>query len=72
MTLPLQEAGLPWPSCHPRGSGVLDLRGACTWSQGDLSSKLFFFFFFLLSHWSGFCLLPKQRGLLSSKHTTCP
>lgn len=66
MNLPLPEARLPWPSCHPRGSGALDLCGACTWSQEDFSSKHFFF----LSHWSGFCLLPKQRGLLSSTHTT--
>lgn len=48
MNLPLPEAGLPWPSCHHRGSGVLGLRGACTWSQGDLSSKLFFFSFSLI------------------------
>lgn len=25
MNLPLPEAGLPWPSCHPRGSGILAL-----------------------------------------------
>lgn len=43
MNLPLPEARLPWPSCHPRGSGALDLCGACTWSQEDFSSKHFFF-----------------------------
>lgn len=43
MNLPLPEAGLPWPSCRPRGSGVLGLCGAYIWSQGDLSSKHFFF-----------------------------
>lgn len=35
MNLPLTETGLVWPSCHPRSSGVLDLHGACTWSQGE-------------------------------------
>lgn len=42
MNLPQPEAGLPWPSCHPRGSGVLGHCGAYIWSQGDLSSEHFF------------------------------
>lgn len=39
MYLPLPETGLAWPSCHPRSSGVLDLHGACAWSQGEPSAS---------------------------------
>lgn len=40
-SLPLPETRLAWPGGHPRDSGVLDLRGACTWSQGKpLASRL--------------------------------
>lgn len=42
MNLPLPEAGLPWPGCHPRGSAVLGLHGA----KGTSPASIFFIFIF--------------------------
>lgn len=54
MNLPLPEAGLPWPGCHPRGSGVLGLHGA----KGTSPASIFFFFFSFSLIW----ILPLAKA----------
>jgi hypothetical protein len=73
VNLPLPEAGLPWPSCHPRGSEVSRSPwGLYLEPRGPFQRAFLSFYFFFLFLTDRILPLAKAEGPAILQHTTCP